>query len=86
MLRSLCIPETPLALLGGALLHKSLEREINGISTPTARVQCTLYRGGSDVATWGLMHVDPPCIHGTPLALLGGALLHKRGGVFGKRD
>ena len=27
-----------------------LGREINGISTPTARVQCTLYSGGSDVA------------------------------------
>ena len=27
-----------------------------------------------------------PVFLGTPLALLGGALLHKRGGVFGKRD
>ena len=41
-----------------------LGRESNEISTPTARVQCTLYRGGSDVATWGLMHVDSPCVPG----------------------
>ena len=41
-----------------------LGREINEISTPTARVQCMLYRGGSDVASWGLMHVHSPCIPG----------------------
>ena len=63
-----------------------LGREINEISTPTARVQCTLYRGGSYVATWGLMHVDSPCVPGDSTGSAEWALLHKRGGVFGKRD
>ena len=63
-----------------------LGREINEISTPTARVQCTLYRGGSDVATWGLMHADSPCVPGDSTGSAEWALLHKRGGVFGKRD
>ena len=48
-----------------------LGREINEISTPTARVQCTLYRGGSDVATRGLMHVDSPCVPGDSTGSVG---------------
>ena len=77
---------TPLALLSGLCCIRGegcLGREINEISTPTARVQCTLYRGGSDVATRGL---DSPCVPGDSTGSAEWALLHKRGGVFGKRD
>ena len=65
---------TPLALLSGLCCIRGegcLGREINEISTPTARVQCTLYRGGSDVATWGLMHVDSPCVPGDSTGSVG---------------
>ena len=49
------------------------------LSCTLLSVECVLYnRGGGGL--------DSLCIPETPLALLGGALLHKRGGVFGKRD
>ena len=53
------------------------------LSCTLLSVECVLYNRGGVECYVALTH---PVFLGTPLALLGGALLHKRGSVFGKRD